>query len=138
MAGRPYRDPRLIALVFVGGTVGTCARAFLEQTYAHGTWPWVTLVINISGAFILGWLLETLARREARVGAGPGARLLLGTGVLGGYTTYSTFAVETLHLAFVPAVLYVVLTIALGLAAAAAGFRIARDRPSEPVPEGGS
>lgn len=138
VSARPYRSPRLIALVFVGGTVGTAARAALEEAYGGGGWPWATLGINVSGAFVLGWLLEILARREARVGASPAPRLLLGTGVLGGYTTYSTFAVETLQLSLLPALLYAVLTIILGLAAAAVGFRLARGRPNEPVPEGGS
>lgn len=133
-------SPRLLGLVFLGGSVGTGLRALLDRAVATppGQWPWATFLINLTGAFLLGLLLETLARREARDGSGGAARVLLGTGLLGGYTTYSTFAVETLHLGLTTAFLYASLTVIGGLAAAALGFRIARGRPTEPVPEAGS
>ena len=146
--GRPHRDPHLIGLVFLGGTIGTAARAALEPFQSAGAWPWVTLGINVSGSFLLGLLLELLARRDARVGPGRAARLLLGTGVLGGYTTYATFAVETVHLPLVGALLYAGLTVCLGLAAASAGFRLGRvrvgrgrqgpGRENDPIPAGGA
>ena len=131
---------RLIVLVFLGGTVGTFARAAIEQAFAPPLrdWPWPTLLINVGGAFLLGVLMEILARRTARDGSGAHARLLLGTGVLGGFTTYSTFAVETVHLPMTLGILYAVLTVVGGLAAAALGFRLARGRESEPVPDAGS
>ena len=134
------RDPRLIALVFLGGALGTGARALIEQAapFERGQWPWSTFTINITGAFLLGLLLETLARREALLGPVHGARALLGTGVLGGFTTYSAVALEAVRLSPGRGILYAVATTALGIAAAGAGFRLARSRPSEPVPEPGS
>lgn len=133
------RDPRLLALVFVGGALGTGARALIEQAapVEPGQWPWSTFAVNISGAFLLGLLLETLARREALVGRVQGARALLGTGVLGGFTTYSAFALQAVQLPTGLGILYAVLTTAVGIAAAGAGFRLARSRTSEPVPEPG-
>lgn len=133
------RQPRLLALVFLGGAAGTAVRAAIEGAAPTppGSWPWATFGINLIGAFLLGLLLETLARREALVGAGRGARLLLGTGLLGGFTTYSLFALEALRLTLPLAILYAVLTASLGVAAAAVGFRLARTRGSEPVPEPG-
>lgn len=135
-----HRDPRLITLVFVGGASGTGTRAGIELAFASesGSWPWSTFAINITGAFLLGLLLEALSRREALLGEARGARALLGAGVLGGFTTYSAFALEAVQLPFGLGVLYAVLTSALGVAAAAAGFRLARSRATEPVPEPGS
>ena len=91
-----------------------------------GSWPWSTFAINLTGAFLLGLLLETLSRREALVGPARGVGALLGSGVLGGFTTYSAFAIEAVRL-----------DLGLGIAAAAAGFTLARSRASEPVPEPG-
>jgi CrcB protein len=119
------------AVVFAGGVVGTVVRAALETAFPAqpGGWPWATFAINVTGAFLLGLLLETLARRGPDEGARQLLRLGLGTGVMGGYTTYSTFAVETVRLLGAGAVLsglgYALGTVLLGLAAALAGGRMA-------------
>jgi CrcB protein len=119
------------AVVFAGGVVGTAVRAALETAFPAqpGGWPWATFAINVTGAFLLGLLLETLARRGPDEGARQLLRLGLGTGVMGGYTTYSTFAVETVRLLGAGAVLsglgYALGTVLLGLAAALAGGRMA-------------
>ena len=119
------------AVVFAGGVAGTAVRAALETALPAqpGGWPWATFVINLTGAFLLGLLLETLARRGPDEGARQLLRLGLGTGVMGGYTTYSTFAVETVRLLGAGAVLsglgYALGTVLLGLAAALAGGRLA-------------
>lgn len=119
------------AVVFVGGALGTAIRAALEAAFPAqpGGWPWATFLINVSGAFVLGLLLETLSRRGPDAGARQLVRLGLGTGVMGGYTTYSTFAVETVRLIGTGAVLagfgYAVGSVVLGLAAALAGSRLA-------------
>jgi CrcB protein len=111
--------------------VGTVVRAALETAFPAqpGGWPWATFAINVTGAFLLGLLLETLARRGPDAGARQLLRLGLGTGVMGGYTTYSTFAVETVRLLGAGAVLsglgYALGTVLLGLAAALAGGRMA-------------
>ena len=88
--------PSLIALVGIGGAVGTAARYGLAQWLPAGSgFPRGTLIANLVGALVLGVLLEALARGGPDVGARRRARLLLGTGFCGGLTTYSTLAVET-------------------------------------------
>ncbi|XVX20157.1 fluoride efflux transporter FluC [Actinomycetota bacterium] len=135
-----HHDPRLLLLVFVGGTLGTAVRAALGHAFPAGAddWPWVTFAINITGAFLLGLLLETLARRGPDSGWRRQVRLGAGTGFLSGYTTYSTFAVETARLTTFLAMGYAVSSVVLGCLAAAAGYVIARRRPSAPVPELGA
>lgn len=135
-----HRSGKLIALAFLGGALGTAARAGIGQVAPPepGAWPWSTFAINLTGALLLGAVLETLSRREALIGRARGARVLLGTGVLGGFTTYSAFALEAVRLDLGLGILYAVLTTGLGIAAAAAGFTLARSRASEPFPEPGS
>jgi CrcB protein len=83
--------------VFAGGAVGALARVGLTTVLPGPIdgWPWATMVANLTGALLLGFLLGLL--RDV-----PGvdwAKPLLGTGVLGGYTTFSTLSVEALLLA---------------------------------------
>ncbi|MBL8932071.1 MAG: CrcB family protein [Kineosporiaceae bacterium] len=140
-ATRPaHHRPELLALIALGGSAGTAGRAVLEQAFPApaGQWPWATLAVNLTGAFLLGLLLEYLARRGPDTGWRRVTRLGAGTGLLGGYTTYSTFAVETLNLALPLAVGYALVTTALGALAAAAGFLIARTRPLRPAREPGA
>lgn len=88
------------ALVFAGGSVGTFVRWSLESSLGSppGAWPWATFWINLSGSFLLAVLLDTLAATGEDVGWRRYVRLGVGTGVMGGYTTYSTFAVEAVEL----------------------------------------
>lgn len=98
MSARPlHRQLPAMGLVFLGGIIGTGVRYGLEKAFpVEGTgWPWATFVINLSGAFILGALLEMLVRLGEDDGRRRQIRLLVGTGVCGSYTTYSTFAEET-------------------------------------------
>lgn len=87
----------MLALVALGGAVGTWGRAGLALALHRepGGWPWATLIVNLVGAFVLAMLLELLGR--LRRGFVP-LRLALGTGLLGGFTTYSSFALETVDL----------------------------------------
>mgnify|MGYP001058699752 FL=1 len=86
--------PGLIALVAVGGAVGTTIRYMVMTLFPVGDgFPTVIAVINISGALVLGLLLETIALAGAESTGRRNIRLVIGTGVLGGYTTYGTFAV---------------------------------------------
>lgn len=98
-ARRPpaYLRPAVLLVVAAGGTLGTLIRALLGDAFPvrPGQWPWTTFCINVTGAFLLGLLLQTLALHGPDTGARRLTRLGLGTGVLGGYTTYSTFAVES-------------------------------------------
>jgi CrcB protein len=85
-----------VAAVFAGGSVGSLIRISLSKLQApDASWPWMTLLINLTGSFILGCLLEYLATTGEDIGARRIWRLGLGTGVIGGYTTYSTFILET-------------------------------------------
>jgi CrcB protein len=113
-------DNRELAAVFVGGAVGTLARAVLATVFVDdpARWPWATFGVNIVGAFLLGYfttrLLERLPLSSYR-------RPLLGTGLCGGLTTFSTMQVETLkmieHHHFRLAAGYTVVSIAAGLLA---------------------
>lgn len=76
-------------LVFLGGSLGTALRALVGLTLPVGWVALPTLVVNVVGAFAIGVLYESLALRDGR----RSWRLFLGTGVLGGFTTYSALAV---------------------------------------------
>lgn len=87
-------DGRELAAVFVGGALGTLARAGLAVLAAPepGHWPWPTFIANILGAFLLGYFTTRLLER---LPVSSYRRPLLGTGVCGGLTTFSTMQVET-------------------------------------------
>ncbi|WP_446664009.1 fluoride efflux transporter FluC [Flexivirga sp. B27] len=123
-----HRDPLLLTVVFVGGAIGTAIRSLLSDAFPHrgDAFPWTTFAINVSGAFLLGLLLEALVRSGEDTGARRLIRLGVGTGVMGGFTTYSTFMVETTDLSWQLATAYVVATVVLGALAAWSGIRSAR------------
>lgn len=121
--------PALVLLVMAGGSVGTLIRFGLSRAlpWAGVGWPWATFTANITGALLLGLLLGSLSvigdssRRRA-------VQLTLGTGLLGGYTTYSTFAVETMRLgghSLLLAAVYGLVSVVSGFAAALAGTWLA-------------
>jgi CrcB protein len=113
--------------VAAGGAVGTLLRALAEETLpARGGFPVATLGVNLIGAFLLGALLETLARRGPDTGRRRMLRLGLGTGVLGGFTTYSTLAVEAATLPPALGAAYLAGTAVLGAAASIAGILLGR------------
>lgn len=106
----------LMSLVSVGAVLGSLARWGLGEA-APGLAT--TLAVNVTGSFALGLLV---ALRPA----GRWSRPFLGTGVLGGFTTFSTFAVQAVDAALPTAALYVAGTLVLGVGAAAAGLRAGR------------
>ncbi|SKB05098.1 fluoride efflux transporter FluC [Aeromicrobium choanae] len=91
-----FLQPAVLALVMLGGAVGTAARAVLADAFpvSDGAWPWATFGVNVAGSFLLGLLVALVAVRGGRSGAWRLVRPALGAGVLGGFTTYSAFAVE--------------------------------------------
>jgi CrcB protein len=84
-------------LAAIGGALGASARWAVVGALpaSPGVWPWATLLVNLTGCLLIGALLAVLL---ARFPASPWLRPFLATGVLGGYTTYSTFAVDTVEL----------------------------------------
>ncbi|GFG70683.1 fluoride efflux transporter CrcB [Mycolicibacter senuensis] len=110
----------VVAAVALGGAVGACARYGIELAWPapSGGFPWATLLINVSGCALMGALMVAIT--ELWVGHRL-LRPLLGTGVLGGYTTFSTFAsdVDTLAAAgqLARAVIYLLITPVLVLVA---------------------
>jgi CrcB protein len=90
-------DGRELAAVFVGGALGTLARAALATVAAPepGHWPWPTFIVNIVGAFLLGYFTTRLLER---LPVSSYRRPLLGTGVCGGLTTFSTMQVEIIKM----------------------------------------
>lgn len=115
-------------LAALGGAVGALTRwAVAESLPSPAGWPWATLLVNLTGCFLLGALLAVLAARPAEP---SWARPFLGVGVLGGYTTYSTFAVEVVGLvddgALALAAGYVLVSTLGGVAAVALGALSAR------------
>ena len=129
IASRPvHLRWRSAGLVFLGGAVGTAARATVSAAAPPlGGVPVAVLAVNVGGAFLLGLLLASLHRRGPDEGARRDLRLLLGTGVLGGFTTYSALAVDTAALVADGragvALLYAGGTLVLGLVAALVGLR---------------
>lgn len=119
--------PSSLGLVAVGGTLGTAAREALSLAIPpiNGI-PFAIFGINVLGAFLLGVLLDALVRRGEDHGLRRNLRLLLGTGLLGGFTTYSALATDTAALlgGGTPgiAVLYSLATVLIGAAATWVGI----------------
>lgn len=124
MSGALMRDAGLVA---VGGALGSLGRWGVSHVLpTDALWHWPTLAVNAVGAFLLGLLLEFLTHPGEESRRAHTARLLLGTGLLGGFTTYSAFAEEMWEQvnagASATAFGYAVVTLLLGLLAAAAGL----------------
>ncbi len=119
-----------IALVFVGGGCGSVGRYLVALWAARSfgaTFPWGTLTVNVAGCFIIG-VLATLADE---IGAfGPDTRVFFVVGVLGGFTTFSSFSLEAWRLVggseLVRAALYVVGSLALSFVGVVLGVALAR------------
>lgn len=121
----------------LGGALGALARWGVAEALPSDpdAWPWATLLVNLTGCLVLGLLIALVFARSP---GSPWLRPFLGTGVLGGYTTYSAFAVETVRLADAGrpgvAAAYVLVSVAGGVAASAlgllAGLATARPRPT--------
>lgn len=119
-----------ILLVAIGGALGSVARYLvgLGMTRLMGvSFPWGTLTVNIVGSFAIGILTELVVRR---FDASTELRLLLVVGILGGFTTFSSFSLDTMALvergATASAVAYVGASIVLSLSAAFGGLLLGR------------
>ena len=116
--------------VALGGVVGCCARYGVSQwvqLWYGRSFPLATLLINVAGSLAMGFLFVATLERAS---ISPALRMAILTGVLGGFTTFSTFAMETLLLMedgeTATAALYVLLSVFLGLGAAFLGVYLAR------------
>ena len=124
---------RLLPAIFLGGGAGGLARAALEQAWpatGHG-WPWVTFAVNIAGTAVLAALFAVVQRRPTHPDyVGP----LLGIGLCGALTTFSTLQLESVVLVHAGhallGVAYGLGSIAAGLVAAAAAGAAVRRRPA--------
>ena len=133
--GSPYPgnmfDLRLTLVVGLGAALGGIARLLVTQlvvSRAGGAYaPWATAFINVSGSFLIGFVVETAT---VRAGFPPVWRSFLATGILGGYTTFSTFSLDALSLGIGGTALlstaYVAGSVALGIVAAFGGIVTAR------------
>lgn len=119
--------------VGIGSGVGSVLRygvSLLSQAALGGYFPWGTLIVNVLGSGLIGWLAATLSRAPHS----PIARLqpLLVAGFCGGFTTFSLFSLETLYLVQVDkpvmALVYIVFSLPLWLGAAVVGERMALSR----------
>jgi CrcB protein len=126
MSRRPP-DASIAAAVFLGGILGTLARAGVAEALPAGGaggvgFPWATLLVNLAGAALLGWAAVALTGHPVR-------RHLVGTGLCGALTTFSTFQLELYRMVddgrLGRALLYAGASLAAGLAAAVAGRRLA-------------
>jgi CrcB protein len=90
-------DRRELAAIFLGGAIGALARYGLAQALPHrsGTWPWATFAVNVAGALALGYLTTRL---QERLPPSAYRRPLLGTGLCGALTTFSTMQIELLQM----------------------------------------
>ncbi|TDE13480.1 fluoride efflux transporter FluC [Jiangella asiatica] len=125
---RVRRNVPVLAVIAAGGVLGSLVRHALGSLQ-HGppSWPWATLLVNVTGCLVIGALMVVLLELTAP------HRLLrpfLGVGVLGGYTTFSTFAVDVqvmlVHERYGGALLYLAVTPVAALVALWLGTAITR------------
>jgi CrcB protein len=128
--------PDEVAVVAIGGVLGALARYAVSVAVPHddpAAWPWATFAVNLLGCLLLGILLDVVdARHGTWVATHPSrarlSRPFLASGVLGGFTTFSTFSVEAVMLAGegrpATAVAYAVSSVVLGVLAVVVGRRI--------------
>lgn len=121
---------RDVLIVAAGGAIGASARWLLGGWLAERlgpSFPWHTMIINVTGALLLGVLMGASLDRGL---VWSSWRVFLGTGVLGGYTTFSTLAYESVALLeqglYWPAAANILVSGVLGLVAAIAGLAIGR------------
>ncbi|HVR90842.1 MAG TPA: fluoride efflux transporter CrcB [Novosphingobium sp.] len=112
--------------VALGGGFGAWLRYVVGRLMPLGAIPWATLTVNIAGSFAMGLLVGWLARHSA----GEGWRLLLGVGLLGGFTTFSAFSLELVNMiergnAGMAAV-YALVSVVGGIAGLFAGLMVVR------------
>lgn len=115
----PHLDTRELVAIFAGGAIGTLSRAALAEGFPHSPtdWPWPTFAANLVAVALLGYFVTRL---QERLPLSSYRRPLLGTGLCGGLSTFSTMQVELLAMidahAWLLALGYAVASVGLGLA----------------------
>ncbi len=119
-------------IVMFGGAIGALGRYQFGRMTTHvagGGWPWGTFGVNIIGGFLMGALAGWLARHGSA--GGEQMRLLVGVGILGGFTTFSAFSLEAALMIergqWGSAMLYAVLSVALSVMALFGGLMLMRN-----------
>ncbi len=126
-----HHGPGPVAAIAIGGALGTLARYGIERAVATPPdgFPWGTLTVNVVGSFVLGAVVIAVVERWPR---DRYLRPLLAVGFCGGFTTFSTLAVEVdqrvQHGHVLLATTYLMVTLIAGLGAALAGMTVARGR----------
>ncbi len=118
-----------IIAVGIGGSIGAILRylifIFFEKSNSHG-FPWATLVVNLAGAFLIGFLWGAFTKYYVA----PGYRLFIFVGILGSFTTFSTFAFDIFSLAREGSLkyifTYILATNIIGISLAFAGYYISK------------
>jgi CrcB protein len=120
---------RTLILIALGGGAGSALRyltAVLTDRYFHGTFPLATFAVNVAGCFLIGWLAGMLGRYPYQADL----KALFITGFCGGYTTFSAFSAENVHLFqsghSLTAIAYIAASILAGLLAVWAGMAAAK------------
>lgn len=122
-------DHRELGAIFVGGFVGAVARAAIVEAFPHesGQWPWATFTVNVAGAVLLGYFTTRL---QERLPLSSYRRPLLGTGLCGALTTFSTMQIELLEMidgdAVGLAIAYAAVSVAAGFVAVAVSTNLVR------------
>ena len=125
----PRIHTAVVAAVAVGGALGAIARWAIAELMPHdrGAFPWDTLLTNVSGCFLIGVLMVLVIERWQKR---PLVRPFFGTGILGGFTTFSTYAVQVRGLLATDhpslAVVYLFATVAAALVAVVLGVFLGR------------
>lgn len=117
----------VLVAIALGGAAGALARFGLDrfvQSSLASTFPYGTLTVNLAGCFAIGFCFVALRSSD------PVVRMGVTTGLLGGFTTFSTFSLDAIHLlenrSYGSAVAYVALSVAVGLVATIVGNAVAR------------
>jgi CrcB protein len=113
-----HLDRRELAAIFTGGVIGAVMRGQLAETLPHTSsqWPWATFLVNVLGAFALGYFTTRL---QERLPLSSYRRPFLGTGICGALTTFSTMQLELLSMLEDD---HIALALAYGTASVIAGF----------------
>ena len=122
-------DGRELVAIFAGGFVGAIARAEVAEAFPFrvGQWPWATFIVNVVGAFMVGYFATRL---QERLPVSAYRRPLLGTGLCGAFTTFSTMQLELLRMLdgdrIGMALAYALVSVSVGFIAVAVATNLVR------------